>query len=118
VNLVSAFRSDVGNLKRGASVHDAASDSFSLPQRPRAQGAGQLFLEVLHGPQAKLVSNVVVFVNQATFGCGQLAGSGDDGVEYRVEVERRVDGAANLRQRLELFGQLAQLVALGLRLHQ
>ena len=68
------------------------------------------------GAQYELLGAFVILVDRAAVGAGQLAGAGDDGVEHRLDVQRRAHRPANLAQRRQLLDGLGQFARPGLQL--
>ena len=64
----------------------------------------------------ELLGPLVVLVDGARVGPGELAGVGNDRVEYGVEVEGGAEGLADLAQRLQLLDRAGQLGGPGLEL--
>ena len=116
MNSVRPLCGDIRDLEGSAGLHHAAPHAFSLPQGSHAQGFNQFLLEVLGRPQMQLFRNIVVLVDQASFGSGELSGTGDDGGEHGVEIERRADRTANLGERLELLDRSSEIRSTRLQL--
>jgi hypothetical protein len=57
----------------------------------------------------QLFGSIVVLVDQASFGPRELIGTGDDGSEHGVEIERRADRTANLGERFELLDRSSEI---------
>ena len=68
------------------------------------------------GPEVELLRGLLVLVDHTSVGSGQLNGPADDGVQDRLKVERRADGAAHRAQRLQLLDRARQLEGARLQL--
>jgi len=76
-------------------------------------GRDQVFAHAVGGAQRELVGGVVMDVDRAGLGAGELGRLGHDRVEHGLEVERRVDCLADLAQRPQLLHRLPELVRSG-----
>ncbi len=70
----------------------------------------------MRGPDVERLRRVVVLVDGAAVRARKLAGAGDDGLEHRLDVERRADGPADLAQGRQLLNRLGQLARARLEL--
>ena len=66
-------------------------------------------VQIVGRAEVKLLGSLVVLVDRAPVGAGELTGARDDRVEHRLDVQRRADGAADLAQRRELLHRARQL---------
>ncbi len=71
---------------------------------------------VVGGAELEVFRGLVVLVDRAAGGAGQLAGVGDDCVEHRLKIEGRAEGLADLAQRLQLLDRAGELGRAGLQL--
>ena len=68
------------------------------------------------GAEVEGLGRLVVLEDRASVGPGQLAGSGHDGLEYRVQVQRRAERLADFAEGGELLHRPGQLGGPGLQL--
>ena len=68
------------------------------------------FVSVVARAEAELLARLVVFPDGAAGGARELIGAGDDGLQHRLEIERRADGAADITERGQLVHRASQVV--------
>ena len=107
--LVGARAGDVGDLDGLAQLRRAPHEPFALPEGRRPERLDELRVVVVGRAQLELLGGLVVLVDRAAGGAGELAGARDDRVEHRLDVERRADGLADLAQRRQLLDRAGQL---------
>ena len=98
----------------GWRVHrHAAQDALPLADR-RAPGEGHHLLgQVVGGAEVEGFGRLVVLEDGAGVGPGQLAGAGHDGLEHRVQIERRAERPADLAERPKLAHRARQVLGPG-----
>ena len=112
---IGILRGDVGDLDRLAGHRHAALDALTLAGR-RAPGEGHhLLVQVVGGAEVEGLGRLVVLVDGAGVGPGQLAGASHDGLEHRVQVEGRAERPADIAERPKLAHRARQLSACGFR---
>ena len=115
--MIRARRGDVGNLDGLAGHGHASRDAFAPPDR-RAPGHGHhLLVEIVSGAQQERLGVLVVLVDGARVGAGELARAGDDRAEHGLEVQRGAEGLADLAERsVSCSTELGELGRAGLQL--
>ena len=93
----------------------ASADALAAPDRRVLHHRDDLVGEIVSGAEDERLSLLVVLVDGARIGAGDLAGARDDRIEHRVEVERGAEGLADLAQRLQLPDRAGELGRAGLQ---
>src|SRR5262249_59618605 len=101
----------VRNLHGCSELGRAAGDTFTEADRRGAKGRDHLVFDAMRGAKVKFLARLVVLVDQPAVGVRELDGACDDGVQQRIESERRAYRLADLAQRCELFHGLRQLTS-------
>ena len=63
--------------------------------------------------QLELAVGIVKHIDRASFSAGKLRRPGDNGVEHRLQVERRVDCLGHVAERAQLLDRLGQIAGAG-----
>ncbi len=115
-SLVGPGHADVGDLDRRPGERGPPERSLALADARRAQDLGDLGIEDVGRPQVEDLGALVVLPDGAAPRAGQLGRARHDGLQDRVEVERRADGLADVAERAELLDRAAQLAGALLQL--
>ena len=97
------------NLRRLAGLRRATHRAFALAQRSCPQRLHQDGVQVMRGPDVKRLRRVVILVDGATVCTRKLARPRDDGLEHRLDIERRAHRLADLPERRELVDRAGEL---------
>ena len=106
---------DVGELRRGFVLEVRHLHRLATFGRPADRGilqlepmfterGGKSLAHPVGGAQSKLATLLIVDVDGAGIRVGELNGLGDDRGEHGFQLERRIDGLADLAQGRELTG--------------
>jgi hypothetical protein len=85
--LVGAGLGDIGDLDRLAHLGRPPHHPFAFPKGRGPEGLDELRVGVVCCAQLELFGRLVVLVDRAAGGAGQLAGAGDDRVEDRLDIQ-------------------------------
>ena len=105
----------VRDLQRRTLARRLADTSISDADVPLLECRDQLIVHSVGGAQPEFLFGLVVIIDGARIGLGQLHGLADDGGQHLLEIERRVDRLADLAERAQLRHRLRQLMRARLR---
>jgi hypothetical protein len=109
---------DVGDLDRLERHGHAPGDALAPPDRRPPSHVDHFVREIVGGAEEELLGALVVLVDGARFGAGELVGARDDGAEHGLEVERGAERLADLAEGLQLLDRAGELGRAGLQLAQ
>src|SRR5262249_53338606 len=84
--VIDARYSDVGDLNRLPRHGHAPGDAFATTDRHVPSHRDDLLGEIVRGPKEELLGTLVVLVDRACVGAGELIGPEHDRVEDGVEI--------------------------------
>ena len=113
---VRARRRHVGNLDRLQGDGHAPGHAFTTTDRRPAGDRHHLLGEVVGGAEDEGLRALVVLVDRARLGAGELVGAGDDRPKHRLQVQGRAERLADLAERGELVDGSRERVGAGLQL--
>jgi hypothetical protein len=111
--LVRVLDRDVGDLDRLPELHHSGREPLALGNRGDTPGCresrGVALVCIVACPQSKLRVRLVILPDVAAGRASEPIRPHDDGLQHRLEVQRRADRAADLAERRELLHRVHQL---------